>query len=248
MKHGHREIGPSLNEFSLRMRTLRILKGLDQKEVAERCGGYSRAWINLIENGKRRPTLDGMIDICDALRLTNAERASLVLPLVGINSDTFPVPVALLDRIEEQEHRHLWIFSDILMEELCEPARKVTIQALMKGFSRTYLVPSSHDVGRLVACFTEAGDERLRNNLRVFAIPDELCLMRIEVGYSGDGEWYNSPLQAWMQNPVGKPGEQIPMSDTNARRLLEKVVPTTAFFRSSKSRQLYQQVYPRESE
>lgn len=59
-------------DFSLRLAELRGIKGVSARDMSLSIG-QNPGYINNIENGKAKPSLDGILYICDYLGITPGE-------------------------------------------------------------------------------------------------------------------------------------------------------------------------------
>lgn len=58
-----------MHPFAVSLRNLRELRGYTQKQLAKSCG-LTESWISHYESGRRKPSLDNLIKLANALRVT----------------------------------------------------------------------------------------------------------------------------------------------------------------------------------
>lgn len=58
-----------MTQFSIKLKNLRLYKGLTQRQLAGRCD-ITEAEISFYETGIRKPGLDNIVKICKGLEVT----------------------------------------------------------------------------------------------------------------------------------------------------------------------------------
>jgi transcriptional regulator with XRE-family HTH domain len=65
--------------FGKVLKDQRRLRGLTQEELAGRCDNVDRTYPSLLERGRRTPTLEIIVELAEALRITPAHLLDLTM-------------------------------------------------------------------------------------------------------------------------------------------------------------------------
>lgn len=125
------------------IRQLRSQKGLSQAELAYRCG-VQRTTINMIEKGKRNPSMELLRSLVANLAHTPDETRRIIYASIGDDPEQAPPTYLPLTQQDPLSNVDLWIFSDALAENVLDDPRwlNATIDDVKKGKIRYYFLPA----------------------------------------------------------------------------------------------------------
>jgi transcriptional regulator with XRE-family HTH domain/GNAT superfamily N-acetyltransferase len=172
------------------MRSFRKKRNLSQATLAFQCG-VTRATINMIESGRRHPSLDLLQTLTRILGNRQFERVRLLLAAIGESPETGLRTYEPLQQQESSINSNLWIISDQLAEAIDSRFLDASKTAIHRGFDRWYFVPagqwSEKRVKFLVNLFKDSyiEDAALIRHLRFYEAPSFLCNLRIEIKNPG---------------------------------------------------------------
>lgn len=199
------------------VRDLRDRRGLSQAILAFQCG-VQRATINMIEAGKRNPSIEVLRSLCAVLAETELDRVRLLLASIGEPPSRSLRAYEPLSSPSGIDHDDLWILADELAEALDARFAEISRQAIALGRNRWYFVPPSvlRERGpELLDLFRGQGitPEMRQRHLRLYEAPSLFCQLRVEV---------RNPRQfdADSVSVEGEDHSRVPMSMDRAKALL----------------------------
>jgi transcriptional regulator with XRE-family HTH domain/GNAT superfamily N-acetyltransferase len=172
------------------MRSFRKKYNLSQAALAFQCG-VTRATINMIESGRRHPSLDLLQTLTRILGNTQIERVRLLFAAIGEFPEPWLQSYKPLQQQESSINSNLWIISDQLAEAIDSRFLDASKIAIHRGFDRWYFVPfgqwNEEKIKLLVNLFKDSYIEGadLDRHLRFYEAPSFLCNLRIEIKNPG---------------------------------------------------------------
>ena len=129
------------------VRQLRLQKKFSQADLASRCG-VQRTTINMIEQGKRNPSMGLLRGLIENLTGTSDEKRRMLYALIDdalTDEDSKePSNYRELDQDAPPSNVDLWILSDTLAENVLENKwLDATIDDIKNGKKRYYFLPES---------------------------------------------------------------------------------------------------------
>lgn len=192
--------------FGAHLRELRQRASLTQQALANTCG-VARNSINMIEAGRRFPSMGLLKKICDAVASSDQMvRLRLLFALLDEEPTALAEGVPMMLRVQQQANQSLWVVSDEF-RELFHGTRAVldaTIAALRNGHERVYFVPDAAAWTRLVDLLRQERIVGLEQRLWIVSAPPVLCAVQAEIEPLPFGR-----AKAWVPADVSDPTQFI---------------------------------------
>ena len=171
------------------IRQLRLQKKFSQADLAGRCG-VQRTTINMIEQGKRNPSMGLLRGLIENLTGTSDEKRRMLYALIGEDPKE-PSNYRELDQYAPPNNVDLWILSDTLAENVLDNKwLDATIDDIKNGKKRYYFLPESkcqYEKNLFLRALKKREIEKdtYRSRVRFFALQEPLssliCLLRLGV-------------------------------------------------------------------
>ncbi len=170
---------------------LRTSKRLRQEEVGF-LADIGQPSVAMLESGRRPPSPETMLALCNCLNLSRGEKAQLLFGLVGERlrdevRRAIDGVYKTTDGVWNSTESHLWVISESFLEDMSEDAVAISAKSVSEGYHRWYFAPPGYFesgkgvslIERIVAKATDKNSAR--NGLRLYTAPSALCSMRLVV-------------------------------------------------------------------
>lgn len=175
------------SKFGQLTSSLRKERGLSQQLLAFQCG-VTRATINMIENGRRNPSVELLQSLCVILGKTEITRIAMLLSLIGDTPSSSLSSLTTLTQEQSPRSENLWVITDWIAEVSGAGSGFLDelTKALLSGKERWYFIPSGlfkHEGKQLLNLLENRHihPDVVSRYLRFYEAPDILCHLRIAI-------------------------------------------------------------------